>query len=112
VGLARVLVSDIGSFDITGASAIERLVADALRTAVRVSDWAGRLGEGSFLVVLPSCGSERAGVIAERIFRLATQRLESSGVFASVQIAVDAQAVGPEAPTAEEVVARLTAGDR
>lgn len=108
VGLVRLRL--IGLEEHISASAADlafRLVADALRVSVRVSDWVARLGPLTFAVVLPGCAEPRTIAIGERIFRLATERLESSGVFASLRVEAEASAIAPDHPDSEKIIAGL-----
>lgn len=108
VGLVRLRV--IGLEQHVSPSAADlafRLVADALRVSVRVSDWVARLGPLNFAVVLPGCAEPRTIAIGERIFRLATERLESSGVFASLRVEAEASAIAPDHPDSEQIIAGL-----
>jgi diguanylate cyclase (GGDEF)-like protein len=108
VGLVRLRV--IGLEQHVSPSAADlafRLVADALRVSVRVSDWVARLGAHAFAVVLPGCAEPRTIAIGERIFRLATERLESSGVFASLRVEAEAFAIAPDHPDCERIIAGL-----
>lgn len=47
--------------------AVIRFVAREMLSSIRASDSAGRYGGEEFMIVLPSCGLERASAIAERL---------------------------------------------
>lgn len=80
-------------------------LAQALRTAVRATDWLGRVEEDALLVVLPGCGPARTAAIRDRLGRFAERPL------ADVEgITVDARSVAVIGhDVAEDVVARLRA---
>lgn len=107
VGLVRLLVIGLEAHPPSVADAVYRLVADALRASVRVSDWLTRPAEMVFVVVLPGCSEARAVAIAERIFRLATERLEASAIFGAVRVEVDANATRGADTDADVLLAQL-----
>jgi diguanylate cyclase (GGDEF)-like protein len=63
-----------------------RTVAQALRTALRKSDGAARVGGDEFVVCLPETGEAGARVVLNRVFELLTAAIHAPGCSVSVSI--------------------------
>ena len=89
-----------------GDSAL-RIVADALRKAVRLGDYVARLGGDEFAVLLPRTGEAQAGRIAERVRATLQQAGSLAGHCVTLSAGVaDVQRADPVASRAELLLER------
>jgi len=87
-----------------------RIVADALRRAVRVGDYVARLGGDEFAVLLPHTDEAQAGRIAERV----RATLQQAGSLAghSVTVSAGVAEVLRDEPANKQATSLLARADR
>ncbi|MFZ2991100.1 diguanylate cyclase [Ideonella sp.] len=110
----QVLMLDIDWFkqvnDVHGHAAGDRAlvaVAECLRSTLRPTDLAARIGGEEFLVLLPSADAEAACVVAERLrAQIAAQVLVSQRGSFAVTVSIGLSAVAASDPAPESVLER------